>query len=65
MQSEGDMGLSAGANSNTQNRKRPVIIISAAIAGVVILGGVVAGAAALNSEPATQHVQFEITPRSP
>ena len=52
-------------NGNTGKGKRLVAIISAGIASVVIVGVVVAGAAALNSEPPTQHVQFEITPRSP
>ena len=63
------MGLSAGSldkgNSNTHKRKRPMMIISAAIACIAMIGVVLGGAAALNFEPTTQHVQFEITPRSP
>jgi hypothetical protein len=40
------------------------MIISAAIASVVIVG-VATGAAALNSQPVPQHVQFEVIPRAP
>ena len=62
------MGLSAGSvekgNSNTGKRKRLAMIVSAAIASVVIVGVIAATAAALNYQPAPQHVQFEITPRT-
>lgn len=44
---------------------RKALIISAAIASVVIGSIIVAGAAMLNYQPAQQHIQVEITPRTP
>jgi hypothetical protein len=70
------MGLSAGpaerraenyadGNRNTRSRKPLIIIVSAAAASVVIFGVIATSAATLNYEPTRQHVEFEITPRTP
>ena len=66
------MGLSASvmdrraenhANGKTDaSRRKPLmLIVSAAVASVVIGTVIVAGAAALNYEPVQQHVEFQIT----
>ena len=63
------MGLSAGAidsragdraNGNATKRK-PLMIISAAVASVVIGSAILAGAAVLNYKPVQQHVEIDIT----
>ncbi|MBV9015196.1 MAG: hypothetical protein JO058_06025 [Alphaproteobacteria bacterium] len=66
------MGLSAGpaerragnyANAKRDTRSRkPLMLISAAIASVVVGGAVMAGAAVLNYKPVQQHIEMEITP---
>jgi hypothetical protein len=64
------MGLSASAmdrraekiangKHDARTRKPLMLIVSAAVASVVIG---VAGAAVLNYQPVQQHVEFEITP---
>ena len=65
------MGLSASpverraesyADGNVGRRKPLMLIISSAVASVVIACIVVAGAAMLNYQPVQQHVEVEITP---
>jgi len=52
----------ANGNHDVSRRKPMMLIISAAIASVVIGSVIVAGAAVLNYEPVRQHVEFQITP---
>ena len=67
-----NMGLSARAmdrrgetNANSKHdarmRKPLMLIVSGAVASVVIGTVIVAGAAVLNYEPVPQHVEFQIT----
>ena len=69
----GEMGLSATAmdgrtdkhangNRNANRRKPLILLISGAVASLLIGTAIAAGTAVLNYKPAQQHVQFEITP---
>ena len=72
---EENMGLSAGpvahrpesygnGNRDARSRKPRAMIISAAILSAVI-GLIATGAAMLDYKPTQQHVEVEITPRTP
>ena len=56
---EGRAGSYANGNEDVRSRKPRVMIISAAIAGVVI-GIIATGAATLNYQPTQQHVEVEL-----
>ena len=51
----------SNADGNVSRRKPLMLIISSAVASVVIASVVVAGAAMLNYKPVPQHVEVEIT----
>ena len=56
--------LNAWEIVNARTRKPLTLIVSAAVASVVIGTVIMAGAAMLNYKPVQQHVEFEITPPS-
>ena len=69
------MGLSAGPakhraegygnrSRDARGRKALIMVISGGMATVVI-GAIAAGLAMLDFEPAQQHVELEISPRTP
>ena len=51
----------ANGNREPRSRKPLILIISGAIASIVIGIVIVAGAAVLNDKPVQQHVEVEIT----
>ena len=55
-------GNKANGKHDARTRKPLTLIVSAAVASVVIGTVIVAVAAVLNENPVQQHVEFEITP---
>ena len=55
-------GNKANGKHDARTRKPLMLIVSAAVASVVIGTVIVAGAAMLNYKPVHQHVVFEIIP---
>jgi len=55
----------ANGNRDARSRKPLVMVISAVVASVVLIGVIATGAAVLNNQPAQQHFEVEITPRAP
>ena len=52
----------ANGKHDARTRRPLMLIVSAAVASVVIGTVIVAGAAMLNYKPVQEHVEFEITP---
>ena len=55
-------GNKANGKHDARTRKPLTLIVSAAVASVVIGTVIMAGAAMLNYKPVQQHDEFEITP---